>query len=107
LTTPSLNWTEPGAVIGETVAVRVTGVPRRTGDPGYVVSAVLVAGARVAAVITKSTGVDVDELYRAGSLGTNVAVSERDPTARVEVDPDAVPLLTATGLPRLRVPSLN
>jgi hypothetical protein len=84
----------------------VTGVPRRTGDPGYVVSAALVAVARVEAVITKSTGVDVDELY-SDALGINTAVRDRVPTAKVNVDPDAVPLLTATGLPKLRVPSLN
>jgi hypothetical protein len=37
----------------------------------------------------------------------NVAVSKRLPTASFEVDPDAVPLTTATGLPTLAVPSLN
>jgi hypothetical protein len=73
----------------------VTGVPRRTGDPGYVVSAVVAAVARVEAVFTKSTGVDVDELYT-GVLGMNTAVRDRVPTAKVDVDPDAVPLLTAT-----------
>lgn len=70
-------------------------------------SAVLVAVALVEAVITKDSGGDVDELNSAGALGVKTAVRERDPTARVDVDPDAVPLLTATGLPRLLLPSLN
>src|SRR5918997_1182730 len=63
--------------------------------------------AKAGSVTSKVTGGDVDGLKAAGVLGVNTAVSEREPTANVEVVPDAVPLPTATGLPRLAVPSLN
>jgi hypothetical protein len=53
-----------------------------------------------------STG-DVDELKTAGFVGINTAVSWWPPTANVDVDPVATPLLTTIGLPRLNVPSLN
>jgi hypothetical protein len=108
LMAPSLNWTVPAAVAGVTAAISVTGVPRETGDAGFVVSVVLVAVAPpVAPVTTKVTGDDVEVLKAAGLVGMNVAVSECDPAAKVDVDPDAVPLLTVTGLPRLLVPFLN
>src|SRR5918997_6298226 len=79
LVAPSLNCTLPGAVAGVIVALIVTSVPRLTGEPGYVVSAVLVAAAPGKApgapVITKATGGDVDGLKAAGALGVNTAVS--------------------------------
>jgi hypothetical protein len=59
------------------------------------------------AVIVKVTGGDVDELKAAGLLGVNTALSRCVPTASVDVVPDAVPLETGTGLPRLVVPSRN
>ena len=37
----------------------------------------------------------------------NTAISECDPAAKEDVVPNAVPLLTITGLPRLVGPSLN
>jgi hypothetical protein len=37
----------------------------------------------------------------------NTAISECDPEVKDDVLPDAVPLLTCTGLPRLVLPSLN
>jgi hypothetical protein len=59
------------------------------------------------AVIVKVTGGDVDELKAAGLLGVNTALSRCVPTASVDVVPEAVPLETGTGLPRLVVPSRN
>ena len=53
-----------------------------------------------------STG-DVDGPKTAGSAGVNTAVNWCAPAANVDVVPDAVPLLTITGLPRLVAPSLN
>lgn len=46
LTVPWPNCTVPTAVVGMTVAIRVTLVPWGTGEAGFVVSAVLVAVAR-------------------------------------------------------------
>jgi hypothetical protein len=60
----------------------------------------------VPVTISGTTG-DGDELKAAGLLGVNTAVSWCDPTVNVDVIPDAAPLLTITGLPRLVVPSLN
>ena len=107
LVVPSLNCTVPTAAAGLTAAVSVTRVPARAPDAGEVASAVLVAVAPVAAVMMKSTGGDVEGLKATGLVGMNVAVRERWPAARVEVDPDAEPLVTITGLPRLVVASLN
>lgn len=74
-------------------------------------SAVLVVAALmvevVEPVIVNATVGEVEELNSAGLLEVNTAISERDPAGRVDVDPDAIPLLTTTGLPRLRVPSRN
>lgn len=39
--------------------------------------------------------------------GVNSAISECDPAVNEDVLPDAVPLLTRTGPPRLVIPSLN
>ena len=107
LVVPSLNCTVPVAVAGVIVAVSVTGVPWATGDAGDVASSVPVATAPVAAVATKVTGGDVDGLKAAGSIGVNTAVNWCDPAAKEDVVPDAVPLLTATGIPRFVTPSLN
>lgn len=108
LAVPSLNCTVPTAVAGLTATVSVTWVPERTGEAGAVASAALVAVPPLAEpVITKITGGEVDGLKTVGVAGVNTAVSERDPAANVDVDPDAAPLLTATGLPRLAVPSMN
>jgi hypothetical protein len=96
------------------VAVSVTGVPWVTGEAGDVVSAVLVAfalsGAVITApfgaIITKGTEGDVEGPNAAGSEGTNIAVSECDPMANLEVNADAVPFRTMFLL-RLVLPSLN
>jgi hypothetical protein len=59
-------------------------------------------------VTVKITGCDVDRPKDAGAVGVNIAVSRCDPTANLDVLPDAVPSLeTVTGLPRLVTPSLN
>jgi hypothetical protein len=58
-------------------------------------------------VTSKASTGDVDELKTAGFVGINTAVSWWPPTANVDVDPVATPLLTTMGLPRLNVPSLN
>ena len=55
----------------------------------------------------KLTGGDVDERKAAGLLGVNTAISRCDPAASVGVLPEATPLETVTGPPRLVVPSLN
>lgn len=82
----------------------------RTGEAGFVVSPVVVAVTPlvlVPGVITNATGDDVDGLKAAGSVGTKTAFSEREPTANVDVVPDAMPLLTGTRRPRFLVPSRN
>jgi hypothetical protein len=101
---PSLNCTVPAAVTGVTVAVSVRGTFGAMGESGDVASAVLVAGAPATTNVTVG---EVDGPYAAGSAGLNTASSEREPAARADVNPDAVPLLTITGLPRFVVPSLN
>src|SRR5262249_40262565 len=56
---------------------------------------------------TNDTAADVDPLNRVGSAGVNTAVNECVPTANADVDMLAVPPATATGAPRLLLPSLN
>jgi len=107
LAAPSLNCKTPVAVVGVTAAVRITGVPWATGEGGDAASVVLVVVAPAGAATTKITAGDVDGLNAAGLLGVNTAFSGCDPTVNVDVVPDAVPLLTITGLPRVVVPSLN
>jgi len=58
-------------------------------------------------VTVKGTGEDIDALNAAGLLGVNTALNERWPATNVEVNPDAMPLLTNTGRPMLVIPSLN
>jgi hypothetical protein len=58
-------------------------------------------------VTSKTSTGDVDELNIAGFVGMNTAVNWCAPTANEDVVPDAAPLLTITGLPRLVTPSLN
>lgn len=101
---PSLNCTVPSAVAGVTVAVSVTGVFWAAGEGGEVASMVVVT---VGSVTVNTTADDVDELYVAGLAGVNTTARKWDPGAREEMLPDAVPLLTITGAPKLLAPSLN
>jgi hypothetical protein len=75
LAIPSLNCTVPVAVVGVTVANSDTGVPRRTGEAGYVISAAPVGVAPVGAAIAKVNGGDVDGLNAVGLAGMNTAAN--------------------------------
>lgn len=97
----------PATVAGVIVAVSVTGLPCAAGEAGDVVSEVLVATGPAGAVTTKAIGDDVDGLKAIGSAGVNAAVSWCGPAIKDEMDPEAMPLLTVTRLPRLVAPSLN
>ncbi|MDQ2881226.1 MAG: hypothetical protein M3Y48_08280 [Actinomycetota bacterium] len=66
---------------------------------------VVLVGAAPATV--KGTGGDIDGPYSFRFVGVNTAFNWWDPTANVDVDVAAVPLLTATGSPILVLPSLN
>ena len=85
----------------------VTGVPCAAGEAGDVLRVVLVATGPTGGLITNATGADVEELKAPGSLGVNTAVNWCGPGGNVEVDPEAAPLVTATGGPRGFAPSLN
>jgi hypothetical protein len=105
LVAPSLNCTVPAAVIGETVAARTTELPWTGGVAVEDALSVVLVGAAPETV--NGTGGDVDGPYSFGFVGVNTAVNWCDPTDSVDVDVDAVPLLTATRSPMLVLPSLN
>lgn len=102
-----MNWTVPVAVAGVMVAVSVTGVPCAAGEAGDVVRTVLVATGPAGGLTTSATGADVAGLKAPVSVGANTAVSWCGPAIKADVDPEAAPLLTVTGLPTLVAPSLN
>jgi hypothetical protein len=99
---PSLNVTEPVALIGLTVASRLTVCPAVT---GLDVAARVVEVEVVAALITSLTGADVLVALLESPLYD--AVSVRVPTARLEVVSTALPPLVTAAVPRLTVPSWN
>jgi hypothetical protein len=99
---PSLNVTEPVALIGLTVAIRVTGCPAVT---GLDVAARVVEVGVAAALITSLTGADVLVALLESPLYD--AVSVRVPTARLEVVSTALPPLVTGAAPMLTPPSWN
>ena len=103
---PYLNCTWPVAVDGDIVAVSATLAPAAAVAAGEAASVVVVATGAAAVIATVETA-DVDVVKPAVSAGVNTAVSEWLPTDKVVVFIVAVPPLTATGLPRFVVPSLN
>jgi hypothetical protein len=105
LVVPSLNWTEPTAEDGATVAVKVTEVPLTTGLDGAAASVVVVVVA--GDVIVYGTAVDVDEVKAEESVGVNTAVRLCDPAVSVLVVTDAVPPETVCVVPTWVAPSMN
>jgi hypothetical protein len=102
---PSKNFTVPAAVLGVTVALRVTTVPEATGLAGVTSRAVVVVVA--GEVTVKLDVLDVDWVYAVASVGVNFAESECTPPVIAEVVSDAVPPDTATALPKAEAPSKN
>ena len=109
-TPPSLNCTVPAAAAGETVAVSVTLAPEGaevTATDGADVSAAIMEVVVVACDTVTVFAAEVLAVSSAEVVGVNTAVSELDPSASAVVDTEAVPELTATGLPSAAVPILN
>ena len=97
---------EPTALDGVTVADKVMGVPVCTGPVGDVLRVVVVTVAGTV-VTMRVAGDDVEVDQTAESVGTNLAVRLREPTANDVVEVLATPLTTATGEPIAVAPSRN
>ena len=104
---PSLNWTEPTASDGVTVAASET-LPPVTAAVGVAVTAVVVVTADGGGVVTDTvTALLVEAVKDVGAVGVNTPVIECEPAAANDVVMLAVPPETVTAVPMFAEPSLN